>query len=492
MQEKTEMTRKLIELAIASGRHYQSSQTGFLHYCHTHANELVHHTIPIYDNALFALALLRSRLVENIREAQNLLTRLLAFQTEEGNFPFYLHDYPWSNNFSLAVQLMTPFHWILKFFGHILGQELRTALETSIQKLVVYILQITEVKKFPSALSLRLAAGLIAFGRHLKNEKWQKTGELLLAEELKQMNPESWLNTQQIADILIALSLLKDDYQQDYWKDFIKFIAQTWQAKLAAYCGPCIHEHQSQFYPVLNLYDLYMGFLTGHLDIHTNQTSIEMLAGSLIYPIGELGTKLASEVSFCEGKYKNVNWMCLNQENWALSLIEKNVELEEKIQKTYTPFRFIWGEETSKPHSLVCQGGNAKRIEYKWQEPIVEIYFDLDIFKGNDYESSREVCFFLDIHPDVVIEVENQRTSVFELNQTVQIKLKDGKSLQMSFEILEGEGNFLGHIAQSNRSSQLKQADLKKLQVYDWKIFVRTLRRSANCKIKVKIELSLN
>ncbi len=488
MQERTDNTRKLIEAAISAGRHFQSSQTGFVHYCHAHATDLVHYTIPIYDNVLFALALLRSRLIENVREAQGMLTRLTAFQTQEGNFPLYLHDFPWSNDFSLAVKLLTPFYWILKDFGHILGQELRSILESSIKKLIVYVVHLAEVKTFHPSFTVRLAANLLAFGRFFANEPWQQKGKLLLNETEKQMTSECWLDTRSISDILIAFSQAKEDFDSSLWHEFYAFVLQTWQAKTGTYCGPCIYEHQKQFYPALNLYELYMGEITSSTELRLKQPCIEMLEAALIYPLADL-KEIHIQATQSEGFYHGANWLCVKNQEYGLSLLEKKADLDEKIHKTYTPFHLVWGD-VSQPHSFVCQGGNARTISYHINESIVELNFDLNAFKSGDYDVSREICFFLDMYPELLIEVENQRTSVFDLGQIVEIHLKNKKTIKMSFEIIEGKGQFLGHVAQFNRFSQLKQSEANKFHVYDWTIFLRTLRRSDACKIKVKIDLS--
>lgn len=490
MQEKTEITRKLVDLALSTGRHYQSAQTGYLHYFHAPHADLLHHTIPIYDNVLYILALFRSRVVENIREAQNLLESLLNFQTEDGNFPFYLHEYPASKSFSLPIRLLAPFYWILKLFGHVLGQELRYALETSIKKMVHFLLDVTHIKSFNFPMTVRFAGGLLALGRHLNENEWQEKGKQLLKEIDVSCHSEDWLSTSHIADILIAFSMSKEGFDLDNWDRFIHFCKQSWHAKLATYCGPRITEHQFHSYPVVSLYELFMGYLSGQCEIRTNHSAIELLEAVLIFPIPFFETSVELEsVDQFSGMYKDVKWLCLKQPESALALLEKTSAVEERIHKTFTPFSLIWGDAIH-PHSFVCQGGNAKIINYHWNNPVVELIFELEQLKSNDYDSAREICFFLDIYPELMITAKDVRTTVFELNQLIQITLQNGKELTIKFELLEGKGNFLGHIAQANRPSQLKQVDVKKLQVYDWIIFLRTLRRSEKCKIKVVIDLS--
>src|SRR3569832_1741282 len=94
---------KSLELALRAGRARQSPQTGFVH--HSYENlERSAETIPVYENFCFALALFRTKTVENVLEAKNLLERLLAFQTAEW-FPLFLHDYPLVKSRKLEIIL---------------------------------------------------------------------------------------------------------------------------------------------------------------------------------------------------------------------------------------------------------------------------------------------------------------------------------------------------------------------------------------------------
>src|SRR3990167_7288503 len=93
MQNTEELKKQLrpIDLAVTAGRKRQSPRTGFVH---MHPDEAASDTIPIYENFCFVLALFRQKTAESVSEAKQLLERLLCFQTSNGNFPLYIHDYP--------------------------------------------------------------------------------------------------------------------------------------------------------------------------------------------------------------------------------------------------------------------------------------------------------------------------------------------------------------------------------------------------------------
>lgn len=116
---------KAVELAVKAGRKRQSSITKFVHYCYE--DEGNRETIPTYENFCFALALLRSKSMENVLEAKALLEKLLAFQVE-GQFPVYLHEYPICRYEGLKDKLSTVIFYILRDFHGVLGDHLRELL----------------------------------------------------------------------------------------------------------------------------------------------------------------------------------------------------------------------------------------------------------------------------------------------------------------------------------------------------------------------------
>ena len=118
---------KSLELALRAGRARQSPQTGFVH--HSYENlERSAETIPVYENFCFALALFRTKTVENVLEAKTLLERLFAFQTAEG-FPLFLHDYPQVKSRKLEKKLSIVAQFLLRDFSAVLGDGLRSQLE---------------------------------------------------------------------------------------------------------------------------------------------------------------------------------------------------------------------------------------------------------------------------------------------------------------------------------------------------------------------------
>lgn len=472
---KTEATRHLIDQAIAVGRSYQSPQTGFIHYNVSLPNSTQHQTIPVYENALFALALFRTRLMDNIKEGQSLIAKLLAFQNEQGNFPVYLHEYPNCRDFTVGIRMLAPFYWILKGFGHVLGHDLREQLETSIQKIIADGIDAHQNNPFPFSLAVRFAA---------------KIDENMLQDLMKSVPDMTLHSTSYLADLLVAMQMTNKNPDEAPWNQMWAFIQQTWHRQLACYCGPDIRETQDTFEPTVGLYDLFLGVLSGSIGHRTERLKIDHLQGALIHPFAN-GFPTWTTSSLIKGTHEDQAWMSLIENDWALTLMEKTVPLSEKRERTFTPIKVIWGN-LEKVHSLVCQGIKGV-VKYDWKEDeknVIDLFFDLDhLFEGGNSEKSREICFYFDIHPGVKVLVGEQQATTFALGQKMVISFDDGKNIAIQLDLLEGEGEFLGHVAQMNRPTQINQGEDKRFEVYDWTLFLRTLRRKENCKLRARIEL---
>lgn len=210
---------KAIELALKAGRKRQSSVTGFVHYCTEHP-EKSSETIPTYENFCFALALLRSRLAENVLEAKALLEKLLSFQVGH-EFPVYLHEYPLCRYAGLKSKLYPILFFMLRDFAAVLGEKLR--------------------------------------------EQFQAL-QGPLEEVSSPQTPEDW------AEFLIHSQITGYD----------KTLAlEHWDSSCLAFVGP---QRQERGEPALTLYDLFLGEWGGKYSARALQDHPVHLRASLIYP----------------------------------------------------------------------------------------------------------------------------------------------------------------------------------------------------------------
>lgn len=424
------MPKELNDLALSTGRKMLSLQTGFLHYFYEYSEEECYQTIPLMENVLFSLALFQSRLVENINEGKILLGKLLAFQSG-GNFPIYLHDYPQCKDITKGIHLLAPFYWILKHFGHILGQELRNKLEIACTN----ILEQSKHLKISYSPSVRLACANIAFSHE---------GYKILTPF--QEENEYWHNTNYLIDLLIGLQMVYPSLKNSPWNKLWTFLEKNWHLPTGTYIGPSTHEEQKKGEPHVTPYDLFLGYFSRSYSSRALTPNPAHLYGALIQP---------------------------------------TEDFFDKTHHNFNPFKLVWGS-SSYAHTFVCQGNKCK-IDSVYHEDEFELFFTLENEPDlNHIERQREINFYFDYHPEVRVLFDGQKANTFELGQAVTIESGDTK-ISINFQLIEGEGHFFGHLNRGNRPSQIDAKGKNRFQSYDWHLFLRTLRRS-RCVIKATIK----
>jgi len=99
-------------------------------------------------------------------------------------------------------------------------------------------------------------------------------------------------------------------------------------------------------------------------------------------------------------------------------------------------------------------------------------------------EDLYEVAFFCDASPETKIEIGGHRGTIFTLGESVEI-LTPSFKCTLKFELISGTGDFCGHIVRSNRPGQIGCVGPLQHESFDWKIGLRTLRRSPDCRIQI-------
>lgn len=204
------------------GRQLQKKQTGFVHFCKESDDLVTHDTIPVLENALFALSLFRSRLADNVLEGKALIEKLLPFEIE-GNFPVYLHDYPRCFDPYLGLRLYPILFWLTVDFGHVIG-DLKEELVSAMER----IIEAAKKQDLPEWAVQRVRA---------IEGKTVEVGA----------NLDEALITLQIAE--------KQGYSID---SQLQEAASYWHPELQLYIGPASQRHQMGEMPEVTLYDLYM------------------------------------------------------------------------------------------------------------------------------------------------------------------------------------------------------------------------------------------
>lgn len=117
--------------------------------------------------------------------------------------------------------------------------------------------------------------------------------------------------------------------------------------------------------------------------------------------------------------------------------------------------------------------GQALPLEKGW-----ELTFDLPEGVEVSREDLYEAVLYLNRSPEHTLKVNGLSATTFQLGDRVTWGTRS-----LVFELLEGEGRFVGHLIPANRPSQAATG----YAAHDWKIGLRTLRRTGACRIRVQI-----
>ncbi|NGX41919.1 MAG: hypothetical protein K940chlam7_00193 [Chlamydiae bacterium] len=481
------MIRELVNLAVTEGRRRQSKQTGFVHYCY-YADESEHHdTIPTYENLLFVLALLRSRIGDNITEAKRMLEKVLSYQNKvgghsPGNFPICLHEYPFCFDRWHGVQLLAPLYWIHHHFHSILGRKLAAQVRNAAEENIKHCLLTLKENSADYLTTLNIATAAKALGKDLDLPDIEKEGEELLAILSGMGSQPVWFSSQGLSRMIASLQLVYPTICKSPWQEFWEHLERMWHVPTQSYCGPAFDEWSQGAEPMPTLYDLYMGHLSGSLSKRCSLPHHCHLEAALI----QFTEDHIRAVSFPRTLQEEVGTQkCQTYfaKTYAYSSIEQNGKIDPQSLKGFHPFRLVWGD-LAQMHTLVCQGGNIKAMNAIAGKDQVEFIFDLGEPKEKDkFVENREVVFYCSKGDGLKLTVDGARATTFRLGEKVQ--LKSSIDMNLTFELIEGEGNFLGHLMPGNRLSQQDRST----EAQDWQIFLRNIERTPCCRVRVTLQI---
>lgn len=415
-----------------AGKLYVRPETGFVHYTYHKKGEEGHATIPLYENLCWALANFMLKTQEGVQEGKRLLKRLLAFQNSDGEFPVYLHEYPEASDQFLGAYLFHPLYLIQKEYGHVLGSELKEALQKGIDSLIVVLEKRFNALNPTGHIRIKVGSALMAAGR--------PQGEALLKDA-----PLSLPSSFHLADCELA---------RDLGATMLPLPSEFyWHPQLKTYAGPAYKERQEGDQPELTLLDLMRGdeskrALTPH---HLALALVRSSPLSSSSPI----KGVYSAPSFC--------WAALEQ-----------VSTIQGYEPGFHLFRLL-AEGEGKIDSLAIPGGGFQKVTFTEKGSEVRFQFHLsETFDPENRDRSREIELFFNLGIPYT-------GSTFRLNEPLVIAFKT-VNVTLKFALLQGTGDFIGHRARGNRPAQLL-----KTGVYDEMLYLRTLRRSSDAVIELAI-----
>lgn len=493
MNENHDKTRQFIDLAITAGRIRQSPQTGYVHHCHFAKDEGLNDTIPLYENFLFALALLRTRTSDGMAEAKEFLSKLLCFQNMEegdfkGNFPIYLHEYPQCKDRFTGTSLLLPIFWILKNFGVVLGNDLKQRLIKATEAILSHALRMHKVKPAPFMMALKMAAACKGLGELWQDSSLQKEGEDMLAalkDETEAVDFGSWFSPVQLGETLTCLQMAYSQISQSPWKNFLTIAAEYWHQYVCCYIGPAVKVGQWGDEPQTTMLDFYESLFFETYPYRAFVNQVIHLQSALVQPTTDILPKM-SYPFIKEGKVADFKWRIVQEEGFGYSAIQKSVLPNPAMEKGFHPFYLSWGDR-NRTFSFVYQGGNCTFVDYEVVSDGLDFIFYLsEPVQTDDREKSREITFYCDRHEDLKIMVKEQTATTFQLEDKVTIE-DNRMSISLVFRHEDGDGRFLGHIMPVNRLAQLNNKGDQRFTVFDWQVSLRSVRRYTPCRIRAEL-----
>lgn len=467
--------RFINQLAIEEGRRLQSPQTSYIHYYYHHP-EGPHHGIPMKENSLFCLALLRSKTAEQVREAIEILQGLLAFQHPDGNFPLYLHEYPKAQDRLLAIQVLPILVWIHKLFSRVLGKEINQLLANSIERALDYSHAVMQEVQLPYHFQALLASVACSQKREWGKDLWQ--------DVLQQSTQTAWFQPTILGDLLVAYRLWKQAEPSGSWPELWEHLAQTWHRPTGNYCGPCIELYQWQEEAETTLYDLTMAYLTQSFPKRLLMPHVSLLQASLIQPFDEKLEEPSLPLKK-RGVFEGRKWFLSQHAGWAAAAIERTSHESVGRIRGFHPFRLIWGNK-EQSCSLVCQGGKGPlSFEQESEEEIVLKADLVEEFKEYDRRRERELNIFISKKPSMKWSVDGEACTAFRPGEKLTCS-QGGFEIQLETEMPEAQS--YGHIQPGNREAQRACRGDECHAVHDWQCFLRTIHRSQPCQATMRVK----
>lgn len=188
-----------------------------------------------------------------------------------------------------------------------------------------------------------------------------------------------------------------------------------------------------------------------------------------------------------QGKINEQSYNCFKAENYNFAFIEQDSNKASQ-DKGFVPYTFKFGN-VERLHSISIEGGNSQKIDFQKndlneQQNIQEFLFSLaEIPELEDKEKCREIAFYFDLFDKTDVRIEGIKATTFLIGEKVEIVL-DGFKFELKFEIVKGSGQFMGHFMRGNRPSQIANKGKDRFAAFDNQIFLRTIRRDADCVVK--------
>lgn len=438
--------RHILERTLKNAKKRQNPESGFL---------AIQDHVSLYDNFLFCLALFRAKGHVEVLDAKKLLERLLYFQqgfqdvANMGNFPLLLSDYPFCHDHFQALRILPVLIWIQRDFSPVLGVELTSRLEQAIGRLVLHLLKVHEEIKFPTWAKCKLYSVLFALGKIAPE----------IAPNLQDRSDlRTWGDPGSLAEMIIAYQLAPRALD---WQPFLQYLLNTWHKSSRAFIGPAFKLGKQN-----DFLNIAMGLFTGRM-----ADNIEVPLTCALLRDSEALKDLETD-AIIRGSNERFSWSVMQDEKYGYSMITGRPSPE--YMPGFFSFYLVTGQ-----HSLAIQAP----LGYMSREYVFEV--DEAVF-SDEKEKSKALMIWFDDHKECEVLVAGLKATCFEFGTPLEIRLGDLR-VSISFELLAGDGQFIGHISRSNRSGA---GGADRMHASDVQIFLRAVRGTSPCTLRMDTFIS--
>jgi hypothetical protein len=264
-------------------------------------------------------------------------------------------------------------------------------------------------------------------------------------------------------------------------------LSRTWHLPLCASIHPGLKELQAGNEPQSTFLDVWMGYLSKINPKRIQQKSPYLLQGALIHSTSDHLAARGYPYT-AERRVGGERTLTVAKEKYAYTARQQRQLFHPSSDRGRHSFRLIWGNPAC-CHTFVLEGGNIALFDFTPTQDGIDLIVALgDPIQDDDREKNREIVFYADLHEDLRTAVNGQAGTVFNLNDQVSLVDKE-IALSLQFSLLEGEGDFIGHLMRGNRPTQLKDKGANKFTAYDQQIILRTLRRSHPCRFCIRMTI---
>ena len=437
-----EIHKELNDLAIREFRGIQSKETGFVHSFYG-KSEAPHQAISVLDNFLFALGLCRLKTIEGVQEGKVLIEKLLAYQSVEGFFPVYLHEFPFIYDRHHGASLLPVLFSIYRYFHRVLGAEISKKLLIAIEKLLSATLPELPLMSLPNR--FRVGGALVGYGELTHSEEWVAKGNALLDfDELK--NSPSKFNPKHLGEAFSGALIAGGKIVSDMHG----WMKSLWHPELCCYAGPFNRIYFNKGEPAITLFDLYMASKI--------PSQAGLLKAPLVFPIEVQSTEIFEQPNMFIGKNYSCSWL---------------LEGENKLGRY--PFAFQWDNA-----SLIFHAPLTEKVKFNGQDKI-----EIDMGPCPELETKepgRELYFYLTPKADQKILINGQTATTFRVGDLLTIEDAHMK-IELRFE--SKSGVFQGHISKACLPSEKDNFGQNRFEGYQWQILWRTISRDDHCPLTI-------